>query len=42
MAEEKGSELESKGGQPKEERQFKQEQYDRHGLTRTDTDGQGH
>ncbi len=29
MAEEKGSKLESKGGQPKDERQFNQEQYDR-------------
>ena len=28
MAEGKGSELESEGGQPKEEGQFKQEQYD--------------
>ena len=41
MVEEKGSKLESEGEQPKDERQFDQEQYDRHGLTRANTDEHG-
>jgi hypothetical protein len=41
MAEEKDSKLESKGGQAKEEREFKQEHYDGHGPTRTNTDRHG-
>ena len=38
MGEEKGRKSESKGEQPKKKRQFKQEQYDRHGLTQTGKD----
>jgi len=41
MVEEKDSKLESEGEQPKDERQFDQEQYDRHGLTRANTDEHG-
>jgi len=41
MAEEKGSKLESEGGQAEDGREFDQEHYDRHGLTRTNTDRHG-
>jgi len=41
MVEEKGSKLESKGGQAKEEREFNQEHCERHGRTQTNTDEHG-